>query len=185
MTLPAGATSISPPFGFGAGRGGAAVPSPIYGSRGEQQIARSLEIYLPDVLPIPEAQLFNVQGNVDSPGAETDVLIPNVTVQLPAGSIGVIRGLSIYVNDMLQTTDVQFTLRFDGNPVNGFSRLSMFPRLAPSVSNGFDTLIRVPMGVAITVTYTNVDGGVYKVGASFSGWSWPATSGDRWIGLGY
>lgn len=185
MTLPAGATETSQPFGFGSARGGVAVPSPIFGAAGQQSIARTLSIYLPEVYPIPDAQQFNPEGDIDSAVAQSDVLIPGTTVRVPNGNIAVIRGLSLYIDNMLTTTDVRFTLRFDGNPVNGFSNLKIFPRVAPSVANGFDSIIRVPNGAVITVTFTQVDGGSYKIGAAFSGWSWPITSGDRWTSLGY
>lgn len=172
-------------WGIGTGHGGAPVPSPLGLPNGGAMIARQLVIYPPEIYPIPDAIEFNLEGDVATVIVQAGITIPNVTVQLGAGYIGIIRGFSIYIDDMLATTDVRWTLLLNGQPAPGYGNLRMFPRVAPSVSNGFDAFVRVPDGNLITVVFSNVDGGTYRVGAAISGWMWPKSSGERWIASGY
>jgi hypothetical protein len=85
---------------------------------------------------------------------------------------------------MLATTVVTYTLKINGAPVGGYSGLSIFPRVAPSISNSFDSFIRVPSGGKITASYTNTDGGTYVLGFAVSGWFWPEVSGTNWLKQG-
>lgn len=187
MTLPAGATQVSPPFGFGAGEGVVPVPSPIARGVGGERLAipRALYVFPPEIYPIPEAQIFNPLGSTDTTVAETRA-IPGASVKINAGFSGIIRGVVFYVDNILTTSVLSFSVLVDGVAAQGFGNVVIFPRNAPSVSNSFDAFIRVPQNAQlVTVTFTNGDGGSYKVGAALSGWQWPTSSGDRWISTGY
>lgn len=171
-------------WGMGSGHGGAPVPTPLGLTEDAGLIPRTLMIFPPEIYPIPDATEFNPLGSRSTIVAETQ-LIPGAAVTLPKNFIGIIRGYSIYIDNMLTTTNVIYTLLIDGNPAPGYGSLTMFPRAAPSVSNGFDAFVRIPDGATVTVKFQNMDGGSYIVGASFSGWFWPKAAGDRWIGGGY
>lgn len=171
-------------WGMGSGHGGAPVPVSLGLDSTADLIPRNLMIFPPEIYPIPDAVEFNPLGSTTTIIAETKV-IPGVALQLPQSYIGIIRGYTIYVDNMLLTTNLIYTLLINGNPAPGYGSLTMFPRAAPSVSNGFDAFIRVPDGAALSVKVQNVDGGSYTVGASISGWIWPRAAGERWIGGGY
>lgn len=156
-------------------------------SRGLVQVPKHVPVYLPELYPIPDAQEFNPSGSASTAAVQTDIEIAltptifNGTNQIPKGAIGVIRGFSIYITNMLTTTTVSWTLRVNGAPAGGYGALTMFPRAQSFVGNSFDCFIRIPNGAVISVTYSNPDGGTYVVGASISGWYWPEVSGKRWL----
>lgn len=176
-------------WGIGSGHGGAPVPSPLGMPPGINaatggMIPRQLMIFPPEIYPIPDAQEFNLEGDIASVGAGT-VQIPVATIQLQSGYVGIIRGFSIYIDDMLATTNVLYSLLINGSAPAGYGLIKMFPRAAPSVSNGFESFVRVPDSALISVKAQNIDGGTYIVGAAISGWIWPKSAGDRWISAGY
>jgi hypothetical protein len=147
-------------------------------------LPKVLNIPLPWLEPIPDAQFFNVMGQFDSVGAQTGTFITDAAFTLGKGSVGVLRSFTVYVNDMLQTTDVRFTLMIDGGPAPGFGRIKMFPRVAASVANTFECMIILPAEAKVDAYFTQVDGGTYKVGVAYSGWEYPESSGMRWMAKG-
>lgn len=149
-----------------------------------ETLPKMLNIPLPWLEPIPDAQFFNIMGSFDSVGAQTGTFITNAAFTLGKGNVGVLRSFTVYVNDMLQTTDVQFTLLIDGGPAPGFGTIKMFPRVAASVANTFECMIIVPADAKIDAYFTQVDGGTYKVGVAYSGWQYPESSGKRWMAKG-
>lgn len=174
----------------------AAVSAP-FAERGARPMVlpRHVPIYMPEVYPIPDAQEFNPSGSRTTAAAETQQItllpatgagegVPTGVIQLPKNNIGIIRGFSIYITDMLSTTDMAWTLLVNGAPAGGYGTLKMFPRAASFVGNNFDCFIRLPSGAQVSVIFTNTDGGTYVVGASISGWFWPETSGKRWLDTG-
>lgn len=146
-------------------------------------IDRTLQVYLPEIFPIPNATEFNVLATKQTTAAETNIDI-GLLVPVPDNNIGIIRGVTLFVSDMTPATVVSFTLLLDNGPVGGYANLSIFPRTAPFVSNGFDSFIRVDNGQTIRTQYTNTDGGTYTLGIQVSGWWWPRTLGDLWIRTG-
>lgn len=173
------------------------VPSDIsgeYTKPGRRDVAppipRHVPIYLPEIFPIPDAVEFNPSGSASSVGVETGTnitLLPaivNGLLEMPDQNIGIIRGFTISISNMLTTTNVTWTLLVNGAPAGGYGAIKMFPRASAFVGNSFDTFIRVPDGGTVSVQFSNVDGGTYVIGASLSGWYWPIASGERWLRLG-
>jgi hypothetical protein len=152
------------------------------GSTSTERLPQTVQIYLPEVFPIPGAQEFNPTVSKATVAAETADI--GLVVQLPERNIGIIRSVVLDITDMLTTTVVSWTLQINGAPVGGYNNLSIFPRVAPFVGNSLDTFIRVPQGAKITATYTNTDGGSYVVGISISGWFWPQDAGTQWLTRG-
>lgn len=152
---------------------------------GAPTVDRSLQVYLPEVFPIPAATEFNVVVSKGTSAVETNIDI-GLLVSLPQNNVGILRGVSIYINNMLTTTNVTWTVTFNGAPVPGYNNLSIFPRAAPSVANTFDSFVRIPQGnpMLLKVQYSNNDGGTYTIGAALSGWFWPITLGNLWIAQG-
>lgn len=180
------------PIGGITGQGTRTVPAdllapyePFQGAAQGPGVQRSLQVYLPEVFPIPSATEFNVVVSKASAGAEQNIDI-GIVLDLPQNNVGIVRGVSLYINNMLATTNVQWTLRFNGAPVPGYNNLSIFPRAAPSVANSFDSFVRIPQGnpMQVRVTYSNIDGAAYTVGAALSGWFWPIQLGNLWVKQG-
>lgn len=154
-----------------------------------QEIPRHVPVYLPEVFPIPDAVEFNPSGERASAAAETQTItllptISNALVKIPDQNIGIIRGLSIWITNMLTTTNVRWTLLVNGSPAGGYGSIALPVRATSFAGNSFDCFIRVPDGASIAVQYVNTDGGTYSIGASVSGWYWPIASGKRWLERG-
>jgi hypothetical protein len=147
-------------------------------------MARALEIPLPEVFPIPDAKEFNVLGSIASPGAQANILITGTSFVIPTGNLFRISGLNLEIAPMLATTNVLWSLVMNGQAFPGYQNVSIFPRAAAFVSNAFDTFLRGRGEVTLSVIFTNIDGGVYTIGAAFSGWFWPETSDSRWKATG-
>lgn len=152
-----------------------------HGAPSGPRVDRSLQVYLPEVFPIPAATEFNPVVSKGTAVIESNIDI-GLLVALPQNNEGIVRSVSIYINNMLATTNLTWTLRFNGAPVPGYNNLSIFPRPAPFVGNTFESFIRIPPGnpMNLTVTYSNNDGGTYQIGAALSGWFWPITLGNLW-----
>ena len=146
-------------------------------------IDRALQIYLPTIEPIPGASEFNPQATKATNVVEANVDI-GLTLDVPPNNIGIIRGVQLFILDMLTTTVVTWTLTINGGPVQGYTNLSIFARTAPFVGNSFDSFINIPQGGKVRVIYTNTDGGSYTIGAGISGWFWPQSLGEQWTKKG-
>lgn len=143
-------------------------------------IDRALQIYLPDIYPIPGASEFNILVTKATSAVETNTDI-GITLDVPPNNIGIIRSLTLSISDMLTTTVVTWTVNVNGGPAPGYFNLSMYPRVSPFVSNAFDSFIHIPQGGKVRVVFTNTDGGSYTVGASIGGWFWPEALGKQWV----
>lgn len=179
--MPAGGVNVAGPIwglGGGGGMGGAVVLPP---DRAESIRALGLELSvpLPEVFPIPDATEFNIEGQVSSPGAGT-LVITGAAFTIPSNTLAIVRSVTIYVQNMLATTNVTFTLFVNTSPVPGYQGLTIFPGASPRISNTFDSFIRIIGPANISAQATNIDGGAYLLGLAFSGWYWPITSDGRW-----
>lgn len=126
----------------------------------------------------PDGSDFNPFAQRDGVDAATSPIEPaELVVQLPESSVGIIRGITLSVNDLLPTSDIIWTLLQDGSPVEGWDELTVFPRNAASVSKSWtaeETFIPVRESSQLRVRIEVRDGGSYQLGASYHGWYWPA-----------
>jgi hypothetical protein len=160
---------------------GGAAPAPAVAGGVQQE----LQLPLPEVFPIPGSQEFNPLGYTTTAVVQSNIIIPNASVQLPPYNIGIIRSVGLYLSNMSAATDVLWSLLFNGAPVVGYTNLTMFPRVLASAVSNFDTYIRIPQNTLVTAEFSNLDGGSYTVGLSFSGWYYPLPNATRWITFGY
>jgi len=122
----------------------------------------------------PQAKAFKF--NVSATGlnaANTPAIIPGGTFQIPAQNVGVVRSLSVGINNMLTTSNITFSLRFDETPVPGWDNLVLFPRAATSVVAGWspdETYEVTGEGVSVDILVNVLDAGTYQIGTSLSGW---------------
>lgn len=171
MTLP-----ISPLWGIGnGGRPPASTPS----AAAFPQAAAVLQVPLPEISPIPDARQFNTEGHDGTAGAGTRTLA-DCTVVVPVNNKFIINSFSVYVDNMLTTTEIHWAILVNGVPQQGWSDIKLFPRLAPFVGDNLDPFLRGEGEATITVQIRQVDGGGYIIGAAVGGWYWPKTSDQRW-----
>lgn len=145
-------------------------------------LPQEVPVYLPEVFPIPGAVEFNPLASKATAGVESGTDI-GIVLAIPSKSIGILRGVSLYITNMLDTTVVTWSVLQNSAVLPGYANLSIFPRVAPFVSNGFDSFVRLDQG-PLTVVFSNADGGTYTVGAALSGWFWPQALGTTWLKQG-
>lgn len=184
MSGPAMAWPVSPPWALGSGGQPPVVPPSFGGPGGPQSVGAALQIPLPEVLPIPDAHEFNPLGQIATVGIQSNIEITGTAFDVPPNTLAVIRGVSLYITNMLTTTNILWSLQIDGSSPQGYNKITIFPRAAPFVSNGFDSMIRFQGPCTVRVVFNNVDGGAYTIGASYSGWFWPENSDTRWRTFG-
>lgn len=173
---------------WGIGRGGQAValPPTEFGPDGQPPQVSDLtqQIFLPEVFPIPDAKEFNPLGSQATTVVQFNQTITGTTFTVPSSTFGVIRSVTLYITNMLTTTNVTYSLVINNSPVQGYNQLSIFPRAAPFVSNAFDCMLRFSGPADIKMVFDNRDGGTYVVGGAYSGWFWPQSSDTRWRQFG-
>lgn len=187
VSIPANATPIAPLWGVGVGGSPVVVPPSSFGPGGSvPHVGVTLQIPLPETQPIPDAHEFSPLGQVGTnvANAVLPIEIPGTLTEIPSDSMGVIRGFTLYISDMLTTTNVTWSLMINGASPQGYNQVTMFPRGAPFVSNAIGELVRFNGPARISVVFNNIDGGTYVVGASYSGWYWPTASDARWKRIG-
>lgn len=187
MTAPK--LGVPGPWGFGgpAAASGSSLVRPLSGPPNVgaiEKLMHELDYPLPEVFPVPDAKEFNPLGSANTAAIQSNVAITGASFDVPVSNYYRVTSFTIYITNMLVTTNVQYSLLWNGQPVAGFQNLIMYPRAAPFVSNGFDCFIRGIGAGTLSVSFNNVDGGAYTVGASFSGWFWPVTSDSRWKASG-
>lgn len=179
-----------PAAGFGAGQNGGGVvpPSVAYtpGGQAAPQTTYTLTLPLPWLVPMPGAQQFNLEADVASNTPQTAVLPDPLTVTVQQGFRCRISAVSVYIDNMLTSTNVTWSVIVNGAPaaVSGFQNLRMFPRQAPFVGNTFDAYLLIQGPAVIQVQFTNVDGGAYEIGAALSGWTWAQVMEQQWKNSG-
>lgn len=129
-------------------------------------------VNLPTVDKPPTATDFNTFGTAAGLTA-LNTPAELAAFQVPANSVGVIRSISILANALLTTSDIIWTLRFNGVAVSGWDALTINPRAASSVEVSWvpeETFILVPEGSRISFEATVRDGGTYQLSVGFHGW---------------
>lgn len=108
----------------------------------------------------------------------TTVVTPaGLALQLPAGTLGFVRNITLYVGNLLESSDITWQVLVNGLPAEGYGALSVFPRAASAVSRDYEASIALPIEAAVSVRIRSSDGGTYRVGAELKGWYY--TAGDE------
>lgn len=189
---------VSPPaisrpvFGAGAPQMGPGAAGPPPGSLADVMAklaavlagtaSKAVQLYIPDVYPIPTAIPFQVAGTVATTGAGTITQIPGTALKLPAGYIGLVHTLNISVLTAVTLATVQlFTIRINQAPAIGWANMTFAGRAAQNFERYFDAALRLPNGCLVDIINTNVDGGAYTVGADITGWYMSVADVSRWL----
>jgi hypothetical protein len=176
----------APIFGLGNDGIPVMVPPTQLGEGGTPPLVSDItqQIFLPELYPIPDAKEFNQTGSQATAAVAFNQVIAGTTITVPQNTFGVVRGVTFYITNMLTSTNVTYSLIINNQPVMGYNQEIIFPRAAPFVSNGYDSMIRFQGPATLTINFDNRDGGTYVVGGTISGWFWPQASDARWRRFG-
>lgn len=133
-------------------------------------------VFPPWLYPLPQGNDFTVRT---IGGAKTAALpagagqsIVSDSIQLPPETDGVVRLMSIFVDAPSALLDVDWILRINDAPVQGYD-LGTFPRVATNISIDFTGVVRVATSSRVDVLIQNNNAnGPWTVGVVFSGWYW-------------
>lgn len=137
----------------------------------------------PEIYPTRDAQTFNITGTGTlGPGPVVATVVAG-PFQVPVNMVAVVREVTLVVNNLLTTSLITFSLRFNQGPVPGFDNMFVPPRAAASVSISYppqSTLVRVPDGSSIDIAVVIADAGAYQLTANFRGWWYPKDTVVGW-----
>lgn len=151
----------------------------------------------PSSLDVPVPWLVRPFGareiNVNASGTgftnlNTPAVIAGSVFVVPPDNVGVLRSLVLSVNNLLTTSALSWTLRFNGAPVEGWNGLTIFPRAAGSVSDAYgpdETFIMIPEQTTIDVQVIvgAADPATYQAGVTYHGWSYPKRLADKFANI--
>lgn len=168
--------------GQGTGRDGGREPGVASAGGGAQRggglagAALSLQVPPPHLVPPPDHYAIHV----DTFGAafnalNTPAVIPGSLFVLPPNMVGVIRAVSLNINNLTAAIAPTWSLRFNGGSVPGWAPLTMFPRAAATISVAYgpdETFIRVPEETQVDFLFTvgPADPNTYQAGVTYAGW---------------
>lgn len=142
-------------------------------------------LFLPEERPIPSAQIFeNALGQANTNIVQANVAIPNAVQVIPTGCVARLSAVNLYVDNLLTTSQISFSVLFEGNALPGLSRIPVFPGAVARAVENIDVYVRILRAGTLSVVFTNGDGGTYIVGASLSGWYWNEASGKLYMQQG-
>lgn len=142
---------------------------------------RVAQVPMPEIFPHPEARDLLANGGALALNLAAGPVVL-CQVQLPSGSVAVVRDLNIQVNNMIGTTNVRFRLRQAGSIILGWGDMTIAPRIAASVTASSlpeSTLIRIGEGALLTLEAQVLDAGAYDVYGSFHGWQYSTALEQR------
>lgn len=169
---------------MGAGFPSAGAPGTFARAVNAGALPQFVTLFLPEERPIPGATIFNVIGQQSTAAIQSNVAIPGVLVDVPAGYRCRLDSLVCYVDNLLQTSQLTFSVLANGGPIPGLANIGIFPGVVARAAENFDIFVRVDGPTKLTVQFSNADGGTYLVGAALSGWTWPDSLGKQYMQQG-
>jgi hypothetical protein len=141
-------------------------------------------VYPPWVYKLPISADFNRNTFSSVLGAGAGSVIVPVTFTLPDQQVGWLQIFGIYVLTPTALTDITFTLRVNGGPVEGWDNINIPPGVANSFTQNFgDLQVRVPNSGHVDVVVTNNNAsGPWTVGSKIAGWYHPESEEQRIYG---
>ena len=170
--LPTGPTASNPNAGGG-----------IASAQNAGSLPQFVTLFLPEERPIPSAVIFeNALASVATNIVQTAAT--GCTVVIPQGCVARLSSVNLYVDNLLTTSNITFSVLFDAAPLPGLSNIPIFPGVVARAVENFEVFVRILRGGTLTVNFTNNDGGTYIVGAALGGWFWNEASGKQYMQQG-
>ncbi len=129
----------------------------------------------PFLFPPPFATTINLAANQATNGANDRQFPAALSTAIPENCYGVISSISLMLDSILITSNVQWTILINGIAVPGFTLTILGRNGAASVSSSWPGPLRIliPLGGRVGVQILNVDGGNYTAGTQLYGWFFP------------
>ncbi len=149
----------------------------------------AIEIPVPWLVPPEGSSEININASLAGfNAANTPAVIPGSQFALPENHVGVLRSVVVSVNTMVITSALVWRIIENGNPIQGWNNITIFPRAAASVSVAFspdETFIRLSTGaeLSVEIVVLPADPLTYQAGVSYHGWSYPVSVADRFANL--
>ena len=141
-------------------------------------------IYPPWVFKLPMSKDFSRSNYASVLAAGAGQTVTPVSFDVPPSFVGFCQEFDIYALSPLATTNIVYTLRINGGPVEGFDSIPLPPgatNLTLIIKN--DLQVRLPDGCTVDVLVTNQDAaGPWTVGAVIGGWYHPESEEQRIYG---
>ena len=117
--------------------------------------------------------------------AGATVTSPLLGFQVPKDQVGWLQNMSIYVLAPTALTVVQYTVRINGAPIDGFANLQNSPGILTEYREFINEMrVRLPMGCFVDMLITNLTAaGPWVVGGNLSGWYHPLVAEQRAWGI--
>ncbi|MGH7177672.1 MAG: hypothetical protein ACREJC_09855 [Tepidisphaeraceae bacterium] len=126
---------------------------------------------------------FNETATVAAGAGSTVVIAPTIALVIQPLYEGLVAFVTIFLDAPTTDTNVRFTLRFNGGPVQGADNLRSFPRTANNLSISFPFNVIVPGNTTIDVLATNQNAfGPWTIGAEVGGWQYAESLRRRVFG---
>ncbi len=141
-------------------------------------------VYPPWVFKFPMSQDYNRNLFTSVLAAAVGATVIPVEFTLPPTFVGWQQIFGIYVLSPTALTDITFTLRVNGGPIEGWDNIRPPPGVANFIVQNFSEIqVRVPNSGRIDVIVTNnAATGPWTVGAKIAGWYHPETEEQRIYG---
>lgn len=163
---------------------GAGEPPPKPADAPQQPRGIFVTRYQPGEFPIPGATEFARDAFENSPGVGT-ITPAGLFYRVPESSLGIIRVFGVGITNMVPTTNVIYRLLVNGKPVPAWGNFRLFPGAGTRITSSVGTWVELTNNDEVSVEIQNIDGGIYQVGANYSGWVWPESLDRQWKGQRY
>jgi hypothetical protein len=157
------------------------------GGAASAHIPRSIVAFPPEVVPPPEAVMFQPYGTANTVGAGTQSVL--WTFIVPKSSVLVIKSIDLYATNTTTASSIAFSLLQNAAPYGQYGSIMLFSGVAAVNARSFnEQTFRFPEGVTVSLVCTNNDGAAYTVAAGAQGWYYPKTIAELYamqFGQGY
>lgn len=169
--------------------GGSSQGAPARATPMSEKAGLARQIFPPWLYPLRQGSdffIFTIGGAKSAAlAAGAGSTLVSDPFRLPKDTSAVIRLVSIFANLPTGAIDVEWTLRINKVPVQGWT-FTTYPRVANNLSIEFGGIVRVAPNSTIDVLITNKSAaGPWTVGTQFGGWYWNNVAAEQTFGIDY
>lgn len=188
MTPPLGPAGGVSSLGSGVGAP-PALPNAVGTNRAAASLPMTLQLPLPENVPIPGATVFNRLATADTTAAESGKPMAGpdtggALLVLPPASIARIETVVLYVQNLQTVSNLTLSLLEGVTPIPGFSDLAIFPGSVALFSLAINGKYITGPGAVLNAQYSNGDGATYKLGLAVSGYFYSMAAAQQWTQAG-
>lgn len=163
------------PVPSGVTPGGSGIVPAVPGAAGGGGAPAAVVRTVPPVsVEMPPGATPFAPGGERSLSSSAYTTITGASFDVPAGSVGFVKGVTLQVQNVTPTSAIYWTLRVNHNPAPGLSGVYILPANIPVWNQGWTVTVVVPSGRNVDVQFSVQDGATYTVAAQLFGWYVPA-----------